>query len=94
MHEVPIRTRQKASPGRISYPFIKDTINYTQASRIPRALRKEYKIAMRLIYSAKIAMKTLQVFRSGTVLYSIHVTERISCTFCEIVSRKIYTCKV
>ena len=34
-------------------------------------------------------MKTLQVFRSGTVLYSIHVTEQISCTFCEIVSTKI-----
>ena len=30
-----------------------------------------------------------KVFQSGTVLYSIHVTERISCTFCEIVSIKI-----
>ncbi len=33
--------------------------------------------------------KTLQVFQSETVLYSIHVTEQISCTFREIASRKI-----
>ena len=45
---------------------------------------------MGIIYSEKVTMKkTLQIFQSGTVLYSIHVTERISCTFCEIVSRKI-----
>ncbi len=37
--------------------------------------------------------KTLQVFKSGTVLYSIHVTERISYTFCEIVSTKICKCQ-
>ena len=31
----------------------------------------------------------VHVFRSGTVLYSIYVTERISCTFCEIVQYRL-----
>ena len=36
-------------------------------------------ITMGIIYSAKVAIKkTLQVSQSGTVLYSIHVMERIS----------------
>ena len=35
------------------------------------------------------ATHDLQVFQSGTFLYSIHVTELISCTFCEIASTKI-----
>ncbi len=34
--------------------------------------------------------KTLLAFQSGTILYSIHVTEGITCTFCEIVSTKIH----
>ncbi len=32
----------------------------------------------------------IREFQSGTVLCSIHVTQRISCTFCEIVGRKIH----